>query len=284
MSAEFPVALLCNALEISRSGFYDWKAGRSYRDNYKKQIMEQRAIAVFWENKRRYGARRVSAALRQQSIPLSLYKARRVLKSNGLKAIQPRSFVPKTTNSRHSYTMSPNLLMDRPFPNTVNEVWVGDITYIPLANGRFCYLSVWMDLYSRRILGWALMSHMQEAIVIASFKAALGKRKINPGLLVHSDRGGQYAGGAFRKLLEFNKMLQSMSRADNPYDNAFMESCFSRFKAELLQGGAFESIEDARIEIAEFIDGYYNIKRLHSSLGYLSPIDYELVPKKASKK
>jgi transposase InsO family protein len=180
--------------------------------------------------------------------------------------------------------MSPNLLMDRPFPNTVNEVWVGDITYIPLANGRFCYLSVWMDLYSRRILGWALMPHMQEAIVIASFKAALGKRKINPGLLVHSDRGGQYAGGAFRKLLEFNKMLQSMSRADNPYDNAFMESCFSRFKAELLQGGAFESIEDARIEIAEFIDGYYNIKRLHSSLGYLSPIDYELVPKKASKK
>jgi transposase InsO family protein len=284
MSVEFPIVLLCDVLEISRSSFYEWKAGLTYQDNCKQQMIEMRTIAVFWENKRRYGARRVAAALQQQDVPLSLYKARRVLKRNGLTAIQPRSFVPKTTNSKHAYFMSPNLLLDRPFPKAMNEVWVGDITYIPLVNSRFCYLSVWMDLYSRRIIGWALMPHMRELIVITAFKRARKKRKINPGLIVHSDRGGQYAGNDFRRLLESDKILQSMSRADNPYDNAFMESCFSRFKAELIQNGAFESIEDARIEITEFIDGYYNTKRIHSSLGYMSPINYELVSQKTSKK
>lgn len=277
MSPEFPVTLLCEVLEISRSSFYEWRSGLTYQDNAKEKMMEMCAIAVFWENKRRYGARRVAATLQQQGIPLSLYKARSILKSNGLTAIQPKSFVPKTTNSKHAYVMSPNLLLDRPFPKAINEVWVGDITYIPLVNNRFCYLSVWMDLYSRRIIGWVLMAHMRELIVIDSFKKACKKRKIKPGLIVHSDRGGQYASNAYRKLLASNKMRQSMSRADNPYDNKFMESCFSRFKAELIQNGVFESIEDAQIAIAEYIDQYYNAKRLHSSLGYMPPINYELI-------
>ena len=156
-------------------------------------------------------------------------------------------------------------------PQQPNKVWVGDITYIPLAGGNWCYLSVWMDLFSRKLIGWHLDDNMQEGLITAAFKKALGVRKISPGLVIHSDRGGQYAGTVFRKMIDDNKALQSMSRADNPYDNAFMESCFSRFKAELLQDGIFETIEDARTEIFEYIEMYYNTIRLHSSLGYESP-------------
>lgn len=237
--------------------------------------MEQQIIKTFQEHKRRYGARRISKALARQGQTVSRYKAGRVLNEQGLKAIQPRSFVPKTTDSRHAYTISPNLLLDRAAPEKPNEVWVGDFTYIPLAGGRWCYLSVWMDLFSRRMVGWHLDDNMQEALITTAFKKALGSRKTTKGLIVHSDRGGQYAAGAFRKMLQGKHLVQSMSRADNPYDNAFMESCFSRFKAELLEGGIFETIEDARTEIFEYIEMYYHTLRLHSSLNYQSPLDFE---------
>ena len=206
---------------------------------------------------------------------MSRYKAGKVLHKYGLKAVQPRSFVPKTTDSRHSYTISPNLLLDKEFPKAVNKVWVGDITYIPLAGGQWAYLAVWMDLFSRNVIGWHIDDNMEEGLILAALKKALVKRKIEDGLIIHSDRGGQYAGKVFRKLIAGKKMQQSMSRADNPYDNAFMESAFSRFKAELLQDGVFENLEDARTEIFEYIEMYYNTKRLHSSLKYQSPVDYE---------
>jgi len=151
----------------------------------------------------------------------------------------------------------------------------GDITYIPLSGGRWAYLAVWLDLYSRRIVGWQLDSHMREEVVIIALQKALQVRSIKPGLIVHSDRGGRYAGGRFRKLLEKRKMKQSMSRASNPYDNAFIESYFSRFKAELLEDGLFENLEDARTEIFEYIEMYYNTHRKHSALSYKSPAEYE---------
>ncbi|CAA9468238.1 MAG: Mobile element protein [uncultured Segetibacter sp.] len=197
------------------------------------------------------------------------------MRQNGLKAIQPRSFVPRTTDSRHPYPISPNLLLERPFPMAPNQVWVGDITYIALTNGSFLYLAVWMDLYSRRIIGWQLEDHMREELVTAAFKKACKSRSAQQGLIIHSDRGGQYAGNAFRKLIVGKKGIQSMSRANNPYDNAFMESCFSRFKAELMQEGAFENKEDAQTEIFEYIEMYYNTQRRHSSLKYVSPVKFE---------
>jgi putative transposase len=237
--------------------------------------MEQRIIHSFRENKRRYGSRRIVKELHSSGNWISRYTAAKVLRDNGLKAIQPRSFVPKTTDSRHAYTISPNLLLDRAMPKQPNEVWVGDITYIPLAGGKWAYLAVWMDLFSRRIIGWHLDYHMQESLITTAFKKALQMRKPSKGLIVHSDRGGQYASNNFRKLIDDHKLLQSMSRADNPYDNAFMESCFSRFKAELLQDGTFETIEDAHTEIFEYLEMYYNTKRLHSSLDYQSPMAYE---------
>jgi transposase InsO family protein len=145
-----------------------------------------------------------------------------------------------------------------------------------MADGTFRYLSVWMDLYSRKIVGWDLQDHMKESLVIASFKKALANRKPREKMIIHSDRGGQYASKKFRKLIDKRRLTQSMSDADNPYDNAHMESYFSRFKAELMEGGAFDNAEDSRTEIFEFIEMYYNPKRLHSSLGYLSPNNFEL--------
>jgi putative transposase len=275
MQGEYPIQQLCQVLSISRSSYYDWRNAKTHRINAASKSMEDQVVAVFKANKRRYGTRRIVAELRHQDVQTSRYRVRKALYRNGLKAIQPRSFVPKTTNSRHPYPISPNVLKEKGFPGSVNEVWVGDITYIPMAGGTFRYLSVWMDLYSRKIVGWDLQDHMKESLVLTSLRKALALRKPPLHLLIHSDRGGQYAGKKLRRLVARHQLIQSMSDADNPYDNAYMESCFSRFKAELMESGAFESAEDSHTEIFEFIEMYYNPKRLHSSIGYLSPNAYE---------
>jgi transposase InsO family protein len=210
-----------------------------------------------------------------QGLKIGHYKVRMILYKKGLKAIQPKSFVPRTTDSRHPYPISPNLLKGRALPVKINQVWVGDITFIPLKGGGWCYLSVWMDLFSRKVAGWQLLNHMKEMLIVEAFKKAWLNRTAAKGLIIHSDRGGQYAGSIFRKLLNGHQVLQSMSGVDNPYDNAFMESYFSRFKAELLQGGAFEGLENARVEIFEYIETYYNPIRRHSALGYISPVAFE---------
>jgi putative transposase len=268
-------------LAISRSCYYDWKNNRTYQINASSKSMEEQVIAVFKANKRRYGTRRIVKELSHQGVRASPYKVGKALVKHGLKAIQPRSFVPKTTDSRHPYRISPNVHKEQGFPSCINKTWVGDITYIPMADGTFQYLSAWMDLYSRKIVGWDMKEHMKESLVVTSFKKGLKTRAVPESMVVHSDRGGQYAGTIFRKIIDKYKLTQSMSDADNPYDNAHMESYFSRFKAELLEGGAFENAEDARTEIFEFIEMYYNPKRLHSSLGYLSPNNFELNQTKA---
>lgn len=271
---DFPIQKLCSLLEVSKSGYYNWLKGRTHQPSTAEAYKQQQIISTFEHHRSRYGTRRIVATLAEQGMQLSRSKVRGVLKQQGLKAIQPRSFVPRTTDSRHSYPISPNLLLDRDAPQRINEVWVGDITYIPLAEGRWIYLSVWMDLYSRKIVGWELMDHMKEELVIAAMQKALHARRPISGLIVHSDRGGQYGSKAFRRLLG-KGIKQSMSRADNVYDNVFMESCLSRFKAELLQGGIFQAIGDAYTETFEYIEMYYNTERLHSSLGYKSPVRFE---------
>ena len=271
-----PVQVLCGVLQVSRSAYYEWVTQKKAANpDEKKKEREALIISIFCEHRRRYGVRRIIAELKARGSAASVYTVRRVLSDNGLKAIQPRSFVPRTTDSRHPYAISPNLLLDRAFASQPNEVWVGDITYIPLAGGGFLYLAVWMDLFSRRITGWQLEDHMREELVVDALQKALKTRTVKEGLILHSDRGGQYAGTKFRAIITARKLLQSMSRADNAYDNAFMESCFSRFKTELLEGGAFDKRQDAQTEIFEFIEMYYNTKRRHSSLNYLSPVNYE---------
>ena len=269
----YPVKVLCKAMQVSRSAYYQYLEAKE--PDTGKQQLENEVVTIFQQHRRRYGVRRVCRELKEKGFKVGKEKCRKVMRTKGLKAIQPRSFVPKTTQSRHPYQISPNLLLERPAPGKPCEIWVGDITYIPLAQGRWAYLSVWMDLYSRKITGWHLDQHMREELVIDSFEKALCRNTVPQGMIIHSDRGGQYAGRAFRKRLVKRKLDQSMSRADNPYDNAFMESYFSRFKAELLQDGIFDSLEDARTEIFEYIEMYYNNQRRHSALNYQNPVEFE---------
>lgn len=275
LEGHFPVIAMCRILSVSRSCYYEYRKGGQTTESTSVKQLDEQVIKVFTLHKSRYGIRRLVPELAEQGVEIGRHKLRRILRKHGLNAIQPKSFVPRTTDSRHPYTINPNLLKQQAPPVRINQVWVGDITYIPLKDGGWCFLAVWMDLFSRRITGWQLLNNMKERLVIEAFKKAWGNRQACQGLIVHSDRGGQYAGTIFRKLLASHKVLQSMSGADNPYDNAFVESYFSRFKAELLQGGAFERLEDARSKIFEYIEMYYNPVRRHSALGYISPIIFE---------
>jgi transposase InsO family protein len=168
---------------------------------------------------------------------------------------------------------SPNLLLDAKLPSGINQVWLGDITFVPLAGARFAYLALLMDLYSRRIVGWELDEHMTEALVLAALREAIGWRQPSPGLIHHSDRGGQYAGGEYRQVLRRARMEQSMSRPDNCYDNAFLESCFGKLKTELPME-VYGDVRAAREEIRAYLC-YYDTKRRHSSLNYLTPREFE---------
>lgn len=198
------------------------------------------------------------------------------MKEEGLKAIQPKTFVPKTTNSR-GVKAAPNLLKDLDLTECApTKIIIGDITYIPMQNGRFCYLAVWQDKITRRIIGWSLALEMTQELVVSALQKAIEKGLVLAGAIIHSDRGSQYASNGFRELLRRNGFRQSMSGKGNCYDNAQAESFFSRFKAELIEGGVFEDIEQARTEIFSYIEGYYNRVRLHSSLRNLSPMEFEL--------
>jgi transposase InsO family protein len=228
---------------------------------------------IFREHKRRYGARRISAELAARHEPCSRRRVGRLMARLGLVAIQPRSFKPRTTDSRHSLGYSPNLLTDAAPPDGINQLWVGDITYVPLLGGDFLYLALLMDRYSRCIVGWDLQDHLRESLVLAALRGAIAARRPKPGLMHHTDRGGQYAGTKYRQTLARARMPQSMNRADNCYDNAFMESCFGSLKTEL-EMKPYENDRIARKEVPAYIR-YYNIRRRHSALGYLSPEEFE---------
>ena len=192
----------------------------------------------------------------------------------GLVAIQPKSFKPRTTESRHKLGYSPNLLLEGVEVEQINQVWVGDITYIPLPT-TFAYLATLMDLYSRKIIGWSLDLNMEEPLVIAAIRQAIKARQPTKGLIHHTDRGGQYAGKKYRKILARPGMLQSMSRAGDCYDNAFMESCFGTIKTEL-EMTDYQSRGQARKEVARYIL-YYNFERRHSGIDYCKPAQFEQI-------
>jgi len=274
-SMNYSVELLCRTMRISRSAYYDFSAGHTFHPSQSRLAVSAQVKEVFEAHRRRYGSRRVMITLQRKGIPIGRYQVSSLMRAQNLIAIQPKSFVPKTTNSKHTLGYSPNVLAQLGFPTGVGQVYVGDITYLPTTNGDWLYLMVWMDLFCRRICGWKVEEHMEESLVIESLQQAFYKRPPAPGLIAHSDRGGQFASVNYRALLLENNCIQSMSEADNPYDNAFAESFFSRFKAELLQKGAFENKQDAVAELFDFIEMYYNTHRLHSSLGYRSPMEYE---------
>lgn len=273
-SKGYTVIQLCEALGVSRSSYY--RCVKPVEINGEQSRLQELIREVFFRHSRRYGSRRVGAELKAEGVEMGRHRIRRIMKQEGLRAIQPRSYVPKTTDSSHGLGYSENLLLGMKLPPTSpNEVIVGDITYLPLQGGSFAYLATWADLFSRLVMGWEVQANLQESLIISAFEKALRRRGHLRGAIVHSDRGGQYASGGFRYLLKGSGCLQSMSRAAESYDNAYAESLFSRYKAELLEGGAFADLEEARLETFNYIEGYYNRIRRHSSLGYVSPEEYE---------
>lgn len=267
---------LCQILEVSRSSFYTWQVGKTYVLKVEKARIRNEVKMIFHEHKRRYGSRRIEAELKDSGIPVGRYQVRHRMKEEGLKAIQPKSFVPQTTQTNPNLQRSPNLLLEMGKVNQINTRWVGDITYLAMTDGSWSYLSTWMDLYSRMIVGWKVGKSLDASLVIGSFEKAMIRRQPKPGLIVHSDGGGQYMDLVFRKILRENHFCQSMTRVENHYDNAFAESLFSRFKAELMCNQAFNSFQEAQSKIFDYIEAYYNRKRRHSSLHYKSPENFEL--------
>lgn len=258
-------------MQVKRSCYYSWRANVSYGLSAAKTSQAARVKECFYFHRRRYGSRRIAAALE-----MGRHRVRLVMKQENLKAIAPKRFVPQTTDSKHGLAVSPNLLQNganAPFDK--GEVLVGDITYLRLRSGDFCYLACLQDKFTRRIVGWKVSTRMTAQLAIDVFLQARRRGFIDKGAIIHTDRGSQYASVDYRRLLYIGGFRQSMSRKGNCYDNAQAESFFSRFKAELVENGIFESVEQARSEVFGYIEGYYNRIRLHSGLGYKSPMEFE---------
>lgn len=191
LSNDHPVQLICNTLKVSRSAYYDYQRGLSYQLTEGKKALVMAMHESFADHRRRYGSRRLTPEFQEQGYSVGRHQVRRLMRQEGLIAIQPRSFVPRTTDSRHNGPFNANLLLDAPLPTAPGQVLVGDITYIPLAMGGWAYLAAWMDLYSRLIAGWQLELHMEESLVHDALKKALLRRKLNKNAIVHSDRAGR---------------------------------------------------------------------------------------------
>lgn len=262
-------------MKVSVSGYYTWRRKPEVKTDTEKN--EREAVRkCFYEHRKRYGTRRIAEELREQGIRIGRWKVRRLMREQGLKAINPKRFRPQTTDSKHNKLASPNLLQDKANePQSWGEVIVGDITYIRLSGGRFCYLAIWQDKLTRRIVGWELSTEMTADLVIRALQKGLRQGLIKAGAIIHSDRGSQYVSNAFRELLKRCSLRQSMSGRGNCYDNAQAESFFSRFKTELIEDGIFADWETARSEVFSYIEFYYNRKRRHSGIGYKTPIKKE---------
>lgn len=264
---------ICKVLEVPRSSYYHAAQPTSCQkaDIELGEVIE----GIFKRHRRRYGYRRIHSDLADKGIICAPARVRRIMEERGLRAIQPKTYVPKTSDGRADKP-SPNLLIEKPLPEQPDKVWAGDITYIPTSAG-WRYLAVIIDLFSRRIVGWAFADHMRTELVTDALSQALRSRPAAPGLIFHSDRGSQYGSRSHREMLEAAEIRQSMSARANPYHNAWTESFMGTLKNEMLQGGSFASDADARIEIFDFIESYYNHHRKHSSLGYQSPAQFEAV-------
>lgn len=258
-------------MEVHRSAYYAYVKRQTYRESSAQAARAVRVKECFDVNRRRYGSRRIAASLK-----IGRATVQKVMRRENLRAIAPKQFKPQTTDSRHGLPICANLLQDGiNAPTGKGDVLVGDITYLRLANGTFCYLACLQDKFTRRIVGWKVATRMTAQMVIDVFLQARRRGLIGKRAIIHTDQGSQYATLEYRRLLFINGFRQSMSRKGNCYDNAQAESFFSRFKAELVEDGIFETVEDAESEVFSYIEGYYNRIRLHSGLGYKSPLQFE---------
>lgn len=269
---QFKVARLCRVVGVAPSGYYAWRERQPSRRQQENERLVERIRAAHRTSRQTYGSPRIHADLRAAGETCNHKRVERLMRLNGIRAKQPRRFT-RTTDTNHSQPVADNVLNQQFEVASPNVVWTGDITYIDTAEG-WLYLAVVMDLYSRRIVGWAMDSHMLTSLVEDALRMALERRQPTDGLLHHSDRGSQYASQDYQALLKGAGIQVSMSRRGNCYDNAVQESFFGTLKGECASE-RYPSRAAARTSVFEYIEAWYNRRRRHSALGYLSPEQFE---------
>lgn len=274
LSQDYPIRELCAAVEVSRSGYYAWSRGQESARELGNRMMGEEIKRVFYTQRQRYGSPRITEALRREGQVCNHKRVERLMRQEGLQALRGKRRKVQTTNSDHDQPVAPNRLLGRPAPVKPDEVWVADITYVPTAEG-WLFLAAVMDLYSRQILGWSVWESLAAGGALQALNRALVRRGDPRGVIHHSDRGIQYACVEYRRALQRQGLIASMSRKGNCYDNAAMEAFWSTLKREAMQGSEHWTKDRTRRELFEFIEATYNRSRFHSSLGYQSPVDFE---------
>jgi len=271
---EFPVDLMCEVLEVSRSGYYAWRDRPASSQARRREELVQRIQAAHADSRQIYGSPRIHAELRAQGVACSPNTVAKLMKNCGIRSKMRRRFVVRTTDSRHGHPIAENRLQqqfDVPLPN---QVWAADITYISTGEG-WLYLAVVIDLCSRKVVGWTADDHLRADLPGAALRMALEHRRPEGALLHHSDRGVQYACDEYQALLARHGIECSMSRRGNCYDNAVVESFFGTLKTELIHHHKYTTRNQARLALFEYLEVFYNRKRRHSALDYRSPAEYE---------
>ena len=273
--ADYPVRLLCDVLGVSPAGYYAWRSRPESRRSAANRDLVDDIRRVHRDTRGRYGSPRIHVELKAQGRGASRGRIERLMRRHGIRAIMPRPRRVRTTDSRHGLPIAPNLL-DRNFIATApNQVWLADITYSE-TDQSWLYLAAVMDLYSRRIVGWAMADHLRADLPLAALRMAISAQRPSAGLIHHSDRGVQYASVDYRKLMQSAGLRASMSRKGDCYDNAPMESFFHTLKTELVHHWHYATRAEATRDIFAYIEGFYNRTRRHSAIGYISPIEMEL--------
>jgi transposase InsO family protein len=270
----YAVDQLLDALEVSKSGFHAHKHKAQGSRRKKDQELIEMIKPLFEQSRRTYGSPRLCAALRAQGQRCGKNRVARLMRQSSLRPRQKRRFPPQTTQSKHNLPLTQNWLVKVPTPDRPNQVWLADITYIPTAEG-WLYLAVELDACSRKVTGWSTRDDLCTALVLEAWHRAVNRYPLAPGLLHHSDRGCQYASSDFQSLLRKSQACASMSRPANPYDNAMMESFFATLKTECFGQFLPPTRAAARLMLFDYIEGFYNIHRRHSSLANRSPLEFE---------
>lgn len=278
--AHFPVTVLCEVLEVSRSGFYAWQNRPPSARATEDARLAGEIAAAHGKSGERYGSPRIHRALRKKGVRVGEKRVARLMREKGLEGRRKRRF-KRTTDSKHTSPIAPNLLKRDFEPAGPNQAWAGDVTYIATGEGWF-YLAVLLDLFSRRIVGWAMSSSNDTALALDALRHAVCCRRVIPaGLVHHTDRGSPYASDDYRDELASFGMVQSMSRKGDCWDNAVSESFFATLRAELVDHETYATARAAESSIGTFIDRFYNFERLHSHLDYVSPVEFELTVRRA---
>lgn len=276
----FPIRLLCRVMGVKKSSYYDWKSQGAKIIGVEEFKLHQRLKAIFKESRESAGSRRLVKRLQAEGYCIGRYRVRRLMKQLGLVVKTKRKY-RVTTDSKHNHPVADNELNRAFNPDQANQVWTADITYIWTQEG-WLYLAVVMDLCSRRVVGWRLDRQMSQSLVIRALMMAIALRKPPKGLIHHSDRGSQYASKAYRELLRQHGMVCSMSRKGNCWDNSPMERFFRSLKEEWIGDQSYKTREEAHHDLREYLMVYYNTKRLHSTLDYQTPFQFENNIKKVS--